>query len=441
MLNLVSKLVYICTQQVRKYGAQYYTFAIVSLINHPIAYFYEFYNNPLYETTYIRTISIIMCLGLLFKEKWPTKLKIYLPLFWYLTIIISLPGLTTILLLKNKISFSLLMNFNIGIMVAILLLDSISFLVVEIIGITVFALFFFLFGGTIHYIASEEEFNLFLYILLCILILGTIFTRNKEIYNHYTQQNKDNLNKALENKVLERTKELEIALTTKNELLNNLSHEVRTPVHGFTIISEGLVEQWHVLDESKKLRYATNIAQNASRLEKLISQLLDLSKYNANKMVMNFKRMDLNDSIKLIINECNRLYLFNRTIDIHFTSDNDKLEIIGDKEKLEQVLRNLLFNAIKFTHDGGIITIYSNIINQELYCSISDTGIGIPNDELISIFEAFSQSSRTKTGAGGTGLGLSISKNIIKEHNGHIWAENNKDSGSIFKFTIPIKQP
>lgn len=440
MFSLVRKLSALCTKQVHKYGAQYFSFAIFGLINYPFAYLYELYNNSIYETSPIRILPTFLCLGLLIKDFWPSKAKKYLPLFWYTTIMFSLPMLTTYLLLKNNFAFSWLMNFNVGVMIVVLLLDSISFLIVELIGITSGAIIFYFLGGEIAHFPSKEEMDLFIYVFFCTVILGTIFTRNKEIFNHYNQKSKDDLNKILEETVFERTRELETALSIKNELLNNVSHEIRTPVHGFTVISEGLVNQWDNIKDEKKLNYAKNIAENATRLEKFLNQLLDMSKYNAKRITMCFKHMDLNESIKSIIEECHRLYLFNRSIDLNFKTEKDKIKIIADKEKIEQVLRNLLFNAIKFTQDGGLIEVFSSSDKQKAYVSVSDTGIGVPEEELQSIFEPFSQSSRTKTGAGGTGLGLSISKSIITEHKGLIWAENNQKSGSIFKFTIPVRQ-
>jgi signal transduction histidine kinase len=103
------------------------------------------------------------------------------------------------------------------------------------------------------------------------------------------------------------------------------------------------------------------------------------------------------------------------------------------------VIRNLLSNAIKFSPEGSLITIFSEDLGREVLYSVSDTGVGIPGDELEAIFDKFIQSSKTKTGSGGTGLGLPISTQIINDHNGRLWAENNPDGGAVFKFIIPKK--
>lgn len=104
------------------------------------------------------------------------------------------------------------------------------------------------------------------------------------------------------------------------------------------------------------------------------------------------------------------------------------------------MLRNLFFNAIKFTSDGGDIRITAEVENNLMHFSLTDSGIGIPEEELLEIFEPFTQSSRTKTKAGGTGLGLSISKQIINAHHGEIWATNNATQGASFHFTVPVDQ-
>ena len=216
-----------------------------------------------------------------------------------------------------------------------------------------------------------------------------------------------------------------------------MSHEIRTPIHGFTVISEGLVEQWYNLPENKKYNYAVEISNNAKRLQKLLDNLLDLSKLNNHKIKVNFRPIDLNDILINIINECTSLYLNKKHIDITYDSSN-KMIVSGDKEKIEQVLRNIFFNAIKFTPNGGFIKANIKIKNNNVYFSLADSGVGIPNEDLLEIFEPFSQSSRTKNNAGGTGLGLSISKQIIDLHGGKIWAENNIKHGATIHFTIPL---
>ena len=123
------------------------------------------------------------------------------------------------------------------------------------------------------------------------------------------------------------------------------------------------------------------------------------------------------------------------------------LNIAADRERIAQILRNLLINAIKFSSDGGVINILiansqlsydSGNLQEAVHVVVQDSGIGVPESELEAIFSPFTQSSKTKTKAGGTGLGLAICKEIVSVHHGKIWASNGKDSGAEFHFIIPI---
>jgi signal transduction histidine kinase len=109
-----------------------------------------------------------------------------------------------------------------------------------------------------------------------------------------------------------------------------------------------------------------------------------------------------------------------------------------DSEKIKQVLRNLLNNAIKFSPQGGIIDVQIHDVDGFVRVSVLDQGPGVPPDELEAVFDKFVQSSKTKTGAGGTGLGLAICREIITAHKGRIWAENRPGGGAVFSFEIPL---
>lgn len=250
----------------------------------------------------------------------------------------------------------------------------------------------------------------------------------------------DLVNRNLENKVRERTKELEKALDIKTEFLNNISHEVRTPVQGITSISKGLVENWNSHTDLKKLSLASAVASNSQRLFSLVSNLLDLSIFNDDQMYFNFQEADLISIIEDIILECETLYLNDKNLKIVFNKPSDKITLNLDSERITQVMRNLLTNAIKFTNQGDIsITLTkANDINAYII-QIKDEGLGIPEEELDKIFSPFVQSSKTKNKITGAGLGLAISKKIITGHNGKIWALNNEKLGVTISFSLPIQ--
>ena len=272
-----------------------------------------------------------------------------------------------------------------------------------------------------------------LVVLLLIISIATIY------YLKYTMHQL--INNIVASKLeLDEAKSLtENSLLEKTEFFNNVCHEIRTPVHGFTIISEGLVENWYLVDELQKYKWAKKVSENAQKLESLINNLLDISKFSAGKMLMNFNLINLNQSVEKIIEECHSLYLMKKELSINLVAHN-QVSVVADDEKINQVLRNLFFNAIKFTPSGGSIEASIELINNEVHFSIADSGIGVLTNELLEIFTPFMQSARTKTIIGGTGLGLSIAKKVIEAHSGEIWAENNKIQGATFHFTIPLTQ-
>jgi two-component system sensor histidine kinase ChiS len=238
----------------------------------------------------------------------------------------------------------------------------------------------------------------------------------------------------------QRTADLEKALKVKTEVLNNISHEVKTPIHGITGISRGLVKCWDRLTDAERKQDAELMAKAANRLFSLMSNLLDLSKIRVGKMVMDMESTNFKELVDEMIDECQMLYINGKNIKLIFEVRGDVTTLLMlDKDRITQVLRNLFANAIKFTKEGIIKATLSEYRNNLLF-ELEDDGVGIPDAELTEIFEPFIQSSRTKTGAGGTGLGLAICQEIIKAHHGEIWAENKSTGGAKLYFTIPIRK-
>jgi signal transduction histidine kinase len=222
----------------------------------------------------------------------------------------------------------------------------------------------------------------------------------------------------------------------KSEFLANMSHELRTPMHGILSFSKFGIEKIDKVEKEKLLVYFKQIDSSAKRLMTLLDNLLDLSKLESEGFKYTFKKEKLSKCIENAIKDMSGL-ITSKNIKISFKKlkFDDTMEF--DVSKLLQVFRNLLSNAIKYAPEKSIITLSVIDKNQSLLFSISDQGIGIPEDELQFIFDKFIQSNRTKTGSGGTGLGLAISQQIINDHNGRIWAENNKKGGAVFKVLIP----
>lgn len=254
----------------------------------------------------------------------------------------------------------------------------------------------------------------------------------------------------LELKVKERTIELnrakeeaESANKSKSEFLANISHELRNPMHQILSYSKFGVEK---IDSPKEklLHYFVQTGKAADRLMVLLNDLLDLSKIEAGRMCYQMKVNDIYQIIQDILPEFAHP-LEKSKLSLVLNSPVVSTTVSCDEYAMGQVFRNLICNAIKFTPEGKSIDIIfsecslgeKNANIPAIQISVYDYGIGIPEDELEAIFDKFTQSSKTKTGAGGTGLGLAICKEIIIAHQGEIWAVNNADGGATFSFVIP----
>jgi len=240
------------------------------------------------------------------------------------------------------------------------------------------------------------------------------------------------------------------ANVAKSEFLANMSHELRTPMHAILSFSELGKERAEAGRQDKLAQYFSRIAQSAQRLLGLINDLLDLAKLESGRGELSLVPCDLPNLLHHAGAQLESLLLArNQTLDIDQRSAQSS--ILCDPKRIAQVIHNLLANAIKFSPAHSAITIQlidaslpdgspgENGQNRPaLALRFSDHGIGIPPDELESIFGKFVQSRATKTGAGGSGLGLAISREIVALHRGTIVAENNIGGGACFTVTLPL---
>ena len=263
----------------------------------------------------------------------------------------------------------------------------------------------------------------------------------------------------MEEKVFERTadfkkakEEAEKANKLKSEFLANMSHELRTPMHGILSYSRFGIDKIEKNSKEKNLFYFEKIKSAGDHLMILISNLLDLSGLESGKTIYKMEACDILFLIKKIISDMEPNWK-EKNLKIIIADASISTEVFCDGFKIEQVMTNLLKNAIQFTPENKKINISfeydeltngkplnDNPVKSALKISVEDEGIGIPEDEVESIFDKFIQSSKTKTGAGGTGLGLSICKEIVEDHGGKIWAELNTQGGAVFKILIPYQQ-
>jgi signal transduction histidine kinase len=229
------------------------------------------------------------------------------------------------------------------------------------------------------------------------------------------------------------------ASRAKSEFLANMSHELRTPLNailGFTeMMRDGLYGE---LPEGFKEPLG-DVQINGNHLLRLINDVLDLSKIEAGKMelaVTEYSADEVIDTVRASL----RALAEEKGLDFRTAVDDGLPEVMyGDAKRITQCLLNLAGNALKFTRQGSV-TIRAAREGDSIHYSVSDTGIGIPEDQLDAVFTEFKQVNATITREfGGSGLGLSITKKFVEMHGGRIWVQSRLNEGSTFHFTIPLK--
>jgi signal transduction histidine kinase len=250
-------------------------------------------------------------------------------------------------------------------------------------------------------------------------------------------------NKNLEKIIAQRTallreanEQLTVHDKLQREFINIAAHELRTPLQPILGLSEILESRFGEGSEEMKV-----IARNARRLERLTQDILDVSKIESGALTLNIQTIDLDEAISSVIID----YRNNLTDAIRAENDkkekvkiryeSKKLMVKGDRERIQQVMSNLMNNALRFTKEGAI-TVKSQAIDGLAQISVKDTGSGIDPEIIPRLFQKFVTKS-----ARGTGLGLYISNSIVQAHGGKMWAENNSDGkGATFTFTLPLEK-
>jgi len=223
----------------------------------------------------------------------------------------------------------------------------------------------------------------------------------------------------------------------KADFFASMSHELRTPL---TSIKEGtglLLDGVGGAATDKQRKLLTIVAEESNRLIALVNSLLDLSKMEAGMMNYSFEESSLGPLINKAVMEITPL-VEAKGIRLETEIAQELPSVKLDRERVLQVLRNLIGNAVKFTPKAGRVKVAARAIHDKVEVSVRDTGPGVPEESLKTIFDKFHQGSRDGAfSANGTGLGLAIAKHIIISHGGNIWAENHPEQGSTFTFILP----
>ena len=270
-------------------------------------------------------------------------------------------------------------------------------------------------------------------IFLILLLIGYfIWNRNKQ-----RQQIKDRqlaLEKERAEREQERAEQLIRVDQLKDQFLANTSHELRTPLHGIVGISEALFDQSN--DPFQKENLAMIIA-SGKRLTSLVNDLLDFSKIKNKDITLNQKPVGLKTVADLVMEVCFPL-VRDKNVELLNNIDPTLPFVMADENRLQQVFYNLIGNAVKFT-EKGYVKIEAAQKDEQVEITVTDSGIGIPQDKMDAIFQEFEQADGSISREfAGTGLGLSISKRLIELHGGEMWVKSEVGKGSSFFFTLPV---
>jgi len=224
----------------------------------------------------------------------------------------------------------------------------------------------------------------------------------------------------------------------RSELLANVSHELRTPLGLILLTSTMLIDQDARMDHATRVGFLQDIEAETQKLRELVDNLLDLTRLRSGRIRLN---CHLTDLTQLTQETAARLapQLSDHPIAIEMPAE--PLRAWADPARIEQVLRNLLVNAARYSLPGAPITIHGVKRANDVLLGVSDKGIGIASDDLVHVFERFYRAKNALTQqTRGAGLGLSICKSLVEAHGGQIWAESQPGAGSTFFFTAPLDE-
>jgi len=223
--------------------------------------------------------------------------------------------------------------------------------------------------------------------------------------------------------------------SVRRDLVSNVSHELRTPIASIKALAETLCDG-AVDDPTVAKDFLEKIGVEIDKLAQMVQELGDLSRIESGAFAFSKKEMDVGRAVSRAVDrlkaQADRAGL---ALNAEVAAALPLVE--ADEERIEQVLVNLIHNALKFTQPGGIIRVTARAEGDSVLVSVADTGVGIPAEDLPRIFERFYKADKARSG-GGTGLGLAIAKHIISAHEGSIWAESVEGQGSTFSFTLPV---
>ena len=252
------------------------------------------------------------------------------------------------------------------------------------------------------------------------------------------QKELERLNAELESKVQERTKDLKELLATKDKFFGIIAHDLKNPFSGLIGASELLLYHGDEFDK-KKLRGITELMHNSAKnIFIMLENLLEWARTQTGNISFNPEKIYVKEIVSENITNI-KAFADHKGVSIS-TNDMNGLMLLGDRNMINTIIRNLLNNAVKFTSKEGKVKISAVKSSDSIIFSIKDSGIGIRQEDINKLFRIDVKFSRQGTASEtGTGLGLILCKEFIEKHKGEIWVESKENEGSEFKFIIPVK--
>ena len=413
------------TNRVELFGAQYKAYGIFGILNFPIAYFILHNAMQQDESIGLRLCAAILCVPLAFYKYLPEKIKTYLPLYWHVVLMYSLPFFGTYMLLKSHISLGWLSNITLALMLMILLLDWISLFVISFLGIILGIAVYAIFHGFINFYvrANADDFSLAFNQYSFLIVIAIFFSRHKEIIE-----------------LKERLRSQE-KLRSMENLVATIAHELRTPLASIAMVGELLKKQLPVLKSGAK----GEELQKALKLIASVPERISTTTRNAftviDMVLMNLKKKPVSHEHKnCLMSECIESTLYEYPLDekqkelIHWDKSVD-FSFKGNELYLKHVFFNLLKNALYYMRAANKGELFIWLEKGDKYNALyfKDTSTGIAPEVLPHIFESFY--SRT---ARGTGVGLAFCKSTMREFGGDIVCESVEGEFTTFVLTFPV---
>ena len=223
--------------------------------------------------------------------------------------------------------------------------------------------------------------------------------------------------------------------TVRRDFISNISHELRTPITSLKILTETL--QGGAIDDKAVARdFLNKMSDETDRLARMVDELSELHRIESGEVALKLEPLAMSEVAKRVVERL--LPQADRAgLAIEVDIPPQLPEALADRERVEQVMVNLLHNAIKFTPPGGRIAVSAKAEGDNIRVSVADTGVGIPAEDLPRVFERFYKADKARAG-GGAGLGLAIARHIVEAHGGTIRVESTEGKGAVFTFTLPI---